>query len=279
MKRIAAIFDGLNTAIPTMDFAIRLCREKDAHLLGIFPESFLYHEYDFAQLLGKNGVSAVKIRHAVAREAEKRQQSVMHFEQACQREKISYSIVTPRGLTIDEVLNESTFAEMIIIDKHEQFNKASQQLPSTFLRQLLSDSRCPLLLMDEHSMVPKHLVLLYDGKPDSVYAIKLLFFLAIAGPEMSTELLYVSRDASQTAIPDAERLRALVECHRPGTVFTRINGEGKQDIADYVNGLGENVLAVAGAYGRGSTSRWFTPSVADKLISQCQCSLFVAHSH
>ncbi len=278
MKRIAAVFDGLNLAGQAMDFAIRFSKRLGSHLVGIFPESFLYHEYDFADLLGKTGMSVVKIKHAVTKEAQKRFRSGELFAKGCERTMISYSLVHPRGITIDEVLKESTFAELIMIDKREQFSKVIRQLPSTFLRQLLSDSRCPLLLLDENSLSPKHLLLLYDGKPDSVYAIKLFFSLVDTDSQMSTELLYVSTSGSGTEIPDIERLRALIECHRPETIFTCVAGDGKQTITDYVKTLGKNVLAVAGAYGRGSTSRWIMPSIADRLIAECDCSIFVAHN-
>lgn len=100
MKRIVAVFDGLDFAGSTMDFAIGYCKKSDAHLVGVFPESFLYHEYDFAELLGKNGISAVKIRHAVMKEAEKRARSRKLFADGCKKANISYSISHPEGITI-----------------------------------------------------------------------------------------------------------------------------------------------------------------------------------
>ncbi|PWS30463.1 universal stress protein [Pedobacter paludis] len=278
MKRIATVFDGLDFAGSTMDFAIGYCKKSDAHLVGVFPESFLYHEYDFAELLGKNGISAVKIRHAVMKEAKKRARSRKLFADGCKKAKISYSISHPEGITIDEVLKESTFADMILIAKGERFSTIGTQLPSTFTRQLLSDSRCPVLLLDERIENHSRVLLLYDGKPGSVYAIKLFFSLFAAEQDTSTEVLYVTSSDPKAEIPDFEKIKALVECHRPGAIYTCISGPEKQSAIDYAQGLGPGTLTVAGAYGRGSTSRWFIPSIADGLIAQCRCSLLVAHN-
>lgn len=55
MNKIIAAIDGLKFSDSTVQYAVQLARETNAHLVGVFLDDFTYHSYKIYELVSKSG--------------------------------------------------------------------------------------------------------------------------------------------------------------------------------------------------------------------------------
>lgn len=277
MKKISAVFDGLDLTLSTLDYGIYFALKEKSMLFGLFPESFLYHGYRIGELLGKYGLSDVKIKHALEKDRKKRQTATELYIERCIAAGISYSTTHTTGITAEEILLESLYSDIMLIARNEHFSSSSSQRPSPLLRQLLVQAKCPLIVVPENFNKINRIVLLYDGKPSSVYAIRLFYLLLPALAKLDTELLHIAEPDEPLEFPASAHIRSLIDCHCPAAVSKIVEGRVESTLVSHLKQAGPGTLVVMGAYGRGAASRWLLPSTADGVINGADCPVFIAH--
>src|SRR5690606_11977226 len=77
-----------------------------------------------------------------------------------------------KSLALQELQHESIFADLIIINENDDFKRKPEESPTSFMKELLRDIQCPVLVVPNIVRPIDKVVLLYDGGPSSVYAIK-----------------------------------------------------------------------------------------------------------
>ena len=123
------------------------------------------------------GVSDDRMHELNSRDSETRDQSVQVFEQVCRQAGLQYTVHRDRNVALQELLHESIYADLLVIDSKETFTRFGQEPPTDFLRDLLTDVQCPVLVVPKTHRPPEKLVLLYDGAPSSVHAVKMFSYL------------------------------------------------------------------------------------------------------
>jgi hypothetical protein len=278
MKKIIAAFDGLKYSESTEKYAIQLARQSSAHLVGLFPNDYTYHSYKVYELIQEEGgVMTAKQRKLDARDVKKRGAAAKQFEKACQDAGLEYSLHQDHSVAIQDLLHESIYADLLIIDRTESFSHHPQETPTFFIRDLLADTQCPVLVVPQVFKPISKLLLLYDGEPSSVHAIKMFSYTLASLKECPVKLLSVRSNKQPRRIPDNKLMTEFAKLHYPRTTFTTLKGEAETEILKYLEGL-ENTLVVLGAYRRGRVSRWFRHSLADVLMKKLQVPLFIAHN-
>ncbi|MCQ6958766.1 universal stress protein [Mucilaginibacter aquariorum] len=276
MKRISAVFDGLKFSASTLGYAIALAKRSGALLSGVFLESFLYHSYELQDAIGRHGLSAVKMKHQLEKDQMARLNSIRDFEQACLAAQIQFNVHRDKGLSILEVLKESIYSDLLLVSAEETFSHGPDKMPGQFLRELLEETQCPVLVVPKEQRTIEQVILLFDGKPASVQAIKLFNYVMPWLHGKAVEVVTVS--ATSDAVPTDYRLiKEFISCHYPAASYTLLTGDPEKELSDYLNSLNKNCLVVLGAYQRGKVSRWFHPSLADNLLQRTDLPLFIAH--
>ena len=92
-----------------------------------------------------------------------------------------------------------------------------------------------------------------------------------------TEVLSVTDPKDMTDLPDQNLVAEFIKCHSPAATYTLLKGDPEEEIVNYLKLCSSNSLVVAGAYQRGQVSRWFKTSMADRLMSEINMPLFIAH--
>jgi nucleotide-binding universal stress UspA family protein len=207
-----------------------------------------------------------------------RRLAIEHFENACRDSGISYSVHRDRNIAIQELLHESIYADLLIIDRKETLTHYEEQLPTRFMRDLLSEVQCPVLVVPKKYEPVDKVVLLYDGEPTSVYAIKMFSYLFPEWQSLDTEVISV-KDIKQTLhVPDNRLMKEFMRRHFPGAEYTVLRGDAETEIIQNLKAQEQNIFIVLGAYRRGMVSRWFKPSMADALMEELNAPLFIAHN-
>jgi nucleotide-binding universal stress UspA family protein len=176
------------------------------------------------------------------------------------------------------LLHESIYADLIIIDAHETFVHHEMPLPTQFIRDLLTDVQCPVLVVPSAYQDIKRITLLYDGEPSSVHAIKMFSYLFPELQQLETEVLSVNRPVGGLHLEDGRLMKEFMKRHFPHASYEVVEGQPEEQIITHLQQEGDGTLVVLGAYRRGAVSRWFRPSMADELIQAVSAPLFIAHN-
>jgi nucleotide-binding universal stress UspA family protein len=276
MKKIIAAFDGLKYSESTEQYAIYLTHETGVLLAGVFLEDFTYRGYKLFDMVGSEGVSPEKVKQLMDKDKEARSEAVKRFQEACQKAHIKTKIHRDKSLALQELLKESIYADLLIINQQESLSHYSDERPTRFITDLLVDIQCPVLVVPNFFNRPEHIILLYDGNPSSVYAARMFSYMLPQLKNLPIEVLSVESDRDVHTLHEPALIKEFIDCHFPGAKFKILRGDPEREIVSYLEDK-TSTLVVLGAYKRGMVSRWFRASMADILMEETNSPLFVAH--
>lgn len=276
MKKIIAAFDGLKFSESTQQYAFDIACNNEALLVGVFLDDFTYHSYKLTDMVGDEGVSAEKVKFLIGKDANTRKESVAKFEESCERAQIKHIIHHDRSIALQELIKETIYCDLLIIGAEETLTHHKEELPTRFIRDVMADVQCPVLIVPAVHKSIDNLLLLYDGDPSSVYAAKMLSYMLPQLKTLPTEIVSVKEEQDETTFPHERLIREFIMCHFPDAKFNLMAGMPEDAIIEHLT-VRENTLVVLGAYRRSMVSRWFKPSMADILIKKTQLPLFIAH--
>lgn len=280
MKKFIAAFDGLRFSESTLEYSIELARKAKAHLVGVFLDDFIRRSYGVAEIVNYEGGNLDKHLHQLNDlDKETRDESVVVFEKACQGAGLNYTVHRDKNVALQELLHESIYADLLIIDGSETLNRTSEQPPTRFIRELLNDVQCPVLIVPKTYKNIEKLILLYDGEPSSVFAVKMFSYLLQPLKELPTEVVSVKEEEEASFhVPDNRLVKEFIKRHYQVTDYIVLKGSPEEEIYSYLHHQKKPGLVVLGAYQRGKLSRLFKPSMADYLLQHVHLPLFVAHN-
>lgn len=279
MKKFLAVFDGFNLSKSSLDYAIQLTKVADAHLVGVFLDEFVYRSYNVVEVMKTYKNYEEKMKELDAKDKKKRDEAAQQFQKACSNAGIHFSIHRDKGIAINELKRESMFADLMVINEFETFTKYKQESPTRFMKDLLGDVQCPVLVVSNNYKTIDKIVLLYDGGPSSLYAVKMFSYLFGSFLDVPVEVLTVKDHYMATSrVPDNKLMREFIKRHFPKANYTIIKGEAEEQIIGHLHNHKENELVVLGAYRRSELSRWFKTSMADILMKELDTPLFIAHN-
>lgn len=175
-------------------------------------------------------------------------------------------------------MQESIYADLAIICSNETFTNRSEPIPTRFIRDILSSVQCPVLVVPAHYKPFDKLVLLFDGEPSSVHAIKMFSYMLPALKAHSSEVLSVKPMSQSLHLPDNKLMREFMKRHFPKAGYKVLKGIPETEIVNFLKEEEQCPLVVLGAYRRGMVSRWFRPSMADVLMKSLKLPVFIAHN-
>jgi nucleotide-binding universal stress UspA family protein len=276
MKKIIVAFDGLKYSQSSAEYALYLGAKYGAAIVGVFLEDLTYHSYTITDLVGEQHVDEEKVQYLERRDVEAREKSINSFDSKCRDAGIVHFIHRDRNIAIQELLHESLYADLIIVQGDETLTHYSENLPTHFITDLLERSKCPVIIVPSHFRQPEKFILLYDGEPASIFAMRQFgnLFDDVFTP---VEIVYVTKADGDVAIPDLMLLREWLKMHFPQATFHVLNGDPYQEIVNYLKGQVQNPFVVLGAYSRGGLSRFVHRSLADLIMTKVQAPMFISH--
>ncbi len=277
MKKFLVAFDGYKMSDSSMQYAIQLTQSENAHLVGVFLDNIIYHTYSVYTVMTNNANYQKKLEQLDAKDKTKRDKAVLKFQQTCKEAKILFSVHRDINVSSQELIQESIFADLIIINEYETFAKVRESSPTNFMRELLGDVQCPVLIVPASFKKIDKIVLLCDGKPFALYAIKMFSYILGSLNQLPVEVLTVKDKKANVHFPSNRLMKEFLKGNFTDIQYTLLKGDAEQQIVEYLRRFTENVLVVAGAYQRSDISRWFKTSMADTLMESLESPLFIAH--
>ena len=279
MKKFIAAFDGLRFLESTMRYAIDLAKHANAHLVGVFLDDFTRRSYSIAEVVQQEmGEVDQYIKVLDERDDEQRLQSVVKFQAACREEGISFAIHRDENIALQDLLHESIYADLLIIGETESLTRFREKAPTRFIRELLNEVQCPVILAPEKYRHINKIILLYDGEPSSVHAVRTFSYLFEGLKQLDTEVLTVKREEDDVLLPNGPLIKEFIEQHYPEADAVILKGDPEFVISEYIKREKKFPMVVLGAYQRSRFSHVFKPSMADYLVQQVDVPLFIAHN-
>ncbi len=279
MKKFIAVFDGYKISKSTLAYAQELANTANAHLFGVFLDELFYRTYNIVEILKSYPNAEEKIKQLDEKDKKKREDAVRIFEQSCSKAGINFSVHIDKNFALQDLKHESMFADLIIISEHETFSRYVQNPPTRFMKDLLTDVQCPVLVVPGNYQPIEKITLLYDGGPSSLYAVKMFSYLLGGYKQVPVEVFTVKNKKKDTLkLPDNKLMKEFIKRHFPKAEFKVVKGNAEEQVLRYLKKHPANELVVLGAYRRSEISRWFKTSMADILMSELETPLFIAHN-
>ena len=279
MKKFLAIIDGFKISKSTIEYSIQLAQAAEAHLVGVFLDDNIYRSFSAYKIMTTYKDFDKVISGLDEKDKKKRDAAVVQFQKACEKGKISFSIHRDKNIALQELKHESMFADLIIINENETLTRIKEHPPTRFIKDLLGDVQCPVLVVPNAFKAIEKIVLLYDGGPSGLFAIKMFSYLFGNLQDLPVEVLTVkSKLKSNLHLPDNKLMREFINMHYPKATITVTSGHIEEQITAYLKNHKENELVVLGAYRRSELSRLFKTSMADVLMKELSTPLFIAHN-
>jgi nucleotide-binding universal stress UspA family protein len=275
MEKILLVINSRKPDMASIDFACRMASLAQTKLTGLFIENLNSNNIDTPQLNRQSYFKNIKkdTRHAVTADTD---QSVRIFEEACRKKGVASEVHVDKGDPVREILFESRFADILILDPGISFYDKEESLPSHFVKEILAQAECPVMLAANSFDDFEEIVFCYNGSASSVFAIKLFTYLFPEFNNKKVLLLEINKTEDEEVIVSRQRMMEWLGAHYNSTHYHFLEGEVKDGLFAYFF-MKEKMLIVMGSYGRSMLSNLFKKSAADVLIRMVDLPLFIAH--
>jgi hypothetical protein len=274
MKKIITVFDGTHYSGGAMNFILDLNHLSPVSVTGIFLNAVDSSALWANPMIPGAAINYMTLPSDTARTRQLQEQHMIKFEQECMRNDIPFRIHDDTdGNLFEELKKESKFADLMVISS-ELFYKQFGGQPNDYLKEVLHNSECPIMLVPENYVFPACNILTYDGTDSSVHAIKQFAYVL---PELcKNRTILVSENGHTGLLPDQIYIEELTLRHFQDLSIHIIEKNEQIDFSKWVGKQPVSII-VAGAYGRSEFSNLFKKSFVYELIKEHRSPIFVAH--
>jgi nucleotide-binding universal stress UspA family protein len=259
MEKILLAMDAVNLNTNAIDFACYIANLTHSRLTGVFLEGLL----DERPL-----VPAGDVQETV-------DANIHRFREACVCRATLSLVHRDRGIPLSEVVAESRFADLIIVDAETAFCKKDVTVPGRFVKDVLKSVECPVIIAPYSFEAIDEIILTYDGSPSSVFAIREFTHLFPDLRRKKTTVVSIRQDGT-AALEEQFKMKEWLRAHYDDLSFEIREGHAADELFGYLIER-KDAFVVMGAYGRNMVSSFFRPSRANLLVKTINLPIFIAH--
>jgi len=154
VKRILLAIDATNPDPQAIDFACYISRLTKSDITGFFLENLVANEEPsltetggIPQMEWKIDEKGTELQHKKSLTGK----NIELFHNCCERKSVHSKSIVVSGRPAKELIAESRYADLIIIDAATSFDKLYEGSPTEFVRDILKDAECPVIIAPIHS--------------------------------------------------------------------------------------------------------------------------------
>ncbi|MCF3108302.1 universal stress protein [Niabella sp. CC-SYL272] len=170
---------------------------------------------------------------------------------------------------------ESRYADLLLFSQELLYAGISGNQPNSYMQQLLRWAACPVLAIPENTVATEHLLVAYDGSPQSIHALKQCCLLFPQYRELPVRIAYVKEEDSDS-IPQLQLLTEYALAHFTNVRILKLHWDSEKHFSTWVECF-RNPLLVTGAFGRSALSASFRESFITSIIRGHVAPVFIAH--
>ncbi|PSL34662.1 hypothetical protein [Chitinophaga ginsengisoli] len=277
MKKILAVIDAINYKEEQLDAIEYMAGMLKGNLTIVMLEEV----NSITPLMAPDFAAGVPGRYyeVVIKASEEKSRIIKEntesMRQACLTRGLTCAVHNDKGFAAEEVILESRFADLVLLGKELSFPFLFDTEPTGFVKNVLSNAQCPVLVIPEDMSVVKGVIFTYNGTFSSMYAIK-----AFAGifPELVAKdatVVYVCEKGHDT-IPHEKLLKEYLDSYNKNVSYKIFSGKADTVLQAYLDQKQDHITTF-GAYGRSRLSRFFNSSSAENILRIMKGPLFITH--
>ena len=263
MEKILLAIDALNPDKNSLEFACFLARLTKSKMTGIFLDNAALEETAIGDNSGETSKSGLI------------EKNIRWFNEKCIGEETKHDLHTDSGIPVEELIIESRYADLVIVDSETSFNQPYEGSPTRFVKDFLNHAECPVVVAPESFEGIDEIVITYNGSSSSVFAMKQFSYLFPQLSDKKVSIIQVSENGKWNE-KEKEKLSEWLKTHYYHFEFISLKGEADTALFDNL-WKRKNVFLVMGAFGRGSISQFFKKSRGELIIKAITQPIFIAH--
>ncbi len=276
MEKILYVTDAVRLNRGCVEFACYLCNLTHSHLTGVFLENRELELRSHDQINQMAAISSIPGGRFDEQKELYRDDSIRRFTHTCGYNGVNCITHINPGIPLTEVVRESRYADLIVVDAASSFTGKEEGTPSAFALDLLKHSECPVVIAPDSFNGIEEIVFAYNGSAAAMYAIKQFTYLF---PELSNKkatLLIVAEEGSD--IKNEIWLKEWLDDHYEDVAID-IHQDPKTGAALLEELFSrDNAMIVMGAFGRSALSEMFVPNPGTAVIKMVNQPVFIAHA-
>lgn len=177
---------------------------------------------------------------------------------------------------VEAILAESRFYDLVVMGERA-IGSMTHEDESATLQAVVKHAVGPVLAVAAPGREVRHVLVCFDGSPQSARALQAYARLAPYGRELATTVLSVSEHEDDTAAPIlVDRAANFLQAHGHTPFVKHATGKPRDEIVRFASENGVDLI-VLGAYGHKGLRQLFFGSLTEHLIRQTDVALFLAH--
>ncbi|HVI45077.1 MAG TPA: hypothetical protein VM802_09405 [Chitinophaga sp.] len=277
MEKILYVTDAVKLNRECLEFACYLCNLTHSRLTGVFLENreMELRSKEYIQELA--GTPAVPGGRLEDQKELYRDDCIQRFQHICECSGINSTTHIVPGQPLAEVVKESRYADLIVIDASSSFSWQPESTPTAFVREVLKQSECPVVVAPESFDGIREIIFAYNGSNAAMFAIKQFTYLFPQLRHHTVKVLCVTGEGMPLK-GDEAKLKEWLNDHYEDVAFNVVEDNNIRA------GLLENLFArdkafvVMGAFGRTALGELFIPNPAETVVKLITQPLFISHS-
>ena len=281
MEKILLAMDGYKQNTYAIDFACYLAKLTHSRLTGVFLEGTPegdepgIQRQEEPELMRQEEPKTVGHEASDTYAADPVLQHVHRFREACLCREVPARVHRDRGVPTADILLESRFSDLIVVDPETSFRHADKAFPGRFIQDVLLAAECPVLVSPYNFDSLDEVIFAYNGTSSSVFAIKQFTYLFPEFKQKKAVVVNVRNDEG-SAIQEQFKMKEWLSAHYEEVDFVSLKGDASDELFGFLLDR-KNAIVVLGAYGRGILSRFLKPSHASLLLRTINLPIFIAH--
>lgn len=274
MKKIIAAVNALSFSEQELDNYKYIADKARGKLTILFLENLAGESILQPLETGYIGYDALFAESVKARQEKadaNRKKLVRYFQDNC----LEVTVRSLSGVPANEVLKETRFADLLLIKNTTSFSVWQDSNPPLFIREMLADAQCPVMVLPETIHYLREVIFTYNGTFSSMFAIRQFTQLFDGLSETPVKVVHIV-EGEDKKVPNGRLLKEYLGHHyEEVTYLTREGSPSGELMALTIHG--ENSVITFGAYGRSKASRFFHRSDADCLLRTTNIPIFITH--
>ncbi len=276
MEKIMIAMDNGLIHENTVRFACYLAKLTNSGLTGIFLEDMVISDTVFVQ----ESAGQVTIRESVILDDpsddmdEQLEENMDVFDVITRQEGVEAVMDLEEGIPAVELLDKTRFADLLVLDARTSFSAYYEGAPTRFVRDMLKDVECPVVIAPEQFSGIDNILFCYHRSKSFVFAIKQFLYLFPTLKGKHAKIVFINEQDK----PDQEEQDALTDwlkCHFADVEILILDGESRRAFFTYLLTKKTDFL-VMGAYGRGLLNSFFE-SDEQQAHTTTSLPIFIAH--
>lgn len=276
MKKILLAINALDPDKNSLEFACYLGRLTNSSITGIFLEN--YGNEEIVKPVFKY-IYSVEQENDYPQDQHSRteliEKNIASYKEASVNRGVNFNFHRDKGVPVQELIIESRYADILVVDPATSFNKTFEGTPTDFIKNVLKNTECPVIVAPEGFEAIDEIIFTYDGSACSVFAIKQFTYIFPQLHDKKINVVHIN-DTGEWNDVNRFKLKEHLKNYYYDLNFEVLKGNIYNNLIEYVFKK-KNTFLVMGAYGRNSLSRFFKPSRADLIIKTIPQPIFISH--